>query len=46
MAEAKKSDVQAYEAPRLQTYGKLQRLTKGTGGSLDDGGTFNKGTPA
>lgn len=32
-----------YEAPRLQTYGKLQVLTKGTGGSLDDGGTFNKG---
>jgi hypothetical protein len=25
-----------YEAPRLQTYGKLQALTKGTGGTLPD----------
>ncbi len=32
-----------YEAPRLQTYGKLQDLTKGSGGSLIDGdGTMTK----
>ena len=33
-----------YEAPRLQTYGKLEVLTKGTGGSLLDGATFTKGS--
>lgn len=33
-----------YEAPRLQTYGKLQELTKGTTGSGADNAVFKPGT--
>ena len=43
MHDLPKNDAVTYEAPRLQTYGKLQMLTKGTGGSLLDGATFTKG---
>lgn len=31
-----KRDAVKYEAPRLETYGKLTTLTKGTDGSLAD----------
>jgi hypothetical protein len=33
-----------YETPRLQTYGTLKSLTKGTSGSGSDAGTFKPGT--
>ena len=41
MQSTVKKDVQTksvsgYETPRLQTYGKLESLTKGAGGSLAD----------
>lgn len=33
-----------YEAPRLQTYGTLKSLTKGTTGSGSDSARFKPGT--